>query len=397
MAPHDEKTERAYAEELIAAVRTPLLVLDDKLCVLSVNRSFVTLFQTGTPGQASPVGQRLSGVRDTRWNVPGLDYVLETLLSTGDAVDDFEVTSRGRTILVNGRRVRVDPESDRIVLSFEDVTAQRQREAHLEARSAELSRDAVRKDAWIAMLGHEVRNPVSAIITALALLQSSSLPESARKAVGMLERQVEHLRRLLDDVLDAARIATGTLRIEPAVVDLAEVGRLAVEAVAGEMEERQHAFCVTLPPSGSLMIRGDAVRLTQLVTNLLTNAARFTLPGGRIALDISADEGGDATIEVSDTGIGIPRELMPHIFEILGQDPRSRSTRERGLGVGLPLVRRIAQLHGGEVEASSSGEGRGSTFRVALPRLEESTSGRERRAAKAMASRQVLPRQVDRR
>jgi two-component system CheB/CheR fusion protein len=358
-------------------------VLDDKLRVLSVNRSFETLFQTGTTGSTSPVGQRLSGVRDDRWNVPGLDSVLEMLLSTGTAVDDFEVTSGGRTILVNGRRIRVEPESDRIVLSFEDVTAQRQREARLEARSAQLSRDAVRKDAWIAMLGHEVRNPVSAIITALALLENSSLPEPARRAAGMLERQVEHLRRLLDEVLDAARIATDTLRIDREPVDLAEVGRLAVEAVTGEMAERSHVFNESLPPPGSLMVRGDVVRLTQLVTNLLTNAARFTPPGGRIALTTSADVRGNATIEVTDTGIGIPHELMPHVFDILGQDPRLRARAERGLGVGLPLVRRIAQLHGGDVEASSTGEGRGSTFRVTLPRLEEATPGRKRPAAKA--------------
>lgn len=382
---------QAYAEEVIAAVRSPILVLDSELRVASSNRSFAAM----SGGAAPEVGIPLSAHRNELWNVATLDPILRELLSRGTEVNDFEVVSRGQTILVNARLVRTDFAEDRIVVSFEDVTAERSAQGHVEARARALEHEADRKNEWIAMLGHELRNPLGAVANGIALLQQAALPAPLAEIVEMAARQGSHLRRLLDDLLDAARIASGRLEIDREPVDLVAAARLAVESALPQFRDGQVELGVALPPERSIFVRGDAGRLTEVVANLLVNAAKYTPAGGRAELEVGS-EGAQAKIRVTDTGIGLASELLPHVFETFSQGPRAPGRAGHGLGLGLPIVREIVRLHGGKVEASSAGAGHGSRFTVTLPRIEDeplgsgSGAGAEPERTGASAPRRIL-------
>ena len=224
------------------------------------------------------------------------------------------------------------------------------------------------ENEWIAMLGHELRNPVSAIGVGIELVKIQSLdPEQRTKTVDMMQRQVSQIVRLLDDLLDVARFGKGKLEIERKPVDLRQVGLDAVDTVRRLIEDRRHELLVTLPPAGTVCVRGDRARLIQVVVNLLANAAKYTPPGGRIELEIAGRAGG-ATIAVRDTGIGIAGDFMPRIFDRFAQGRSALHGADRGLGLGLTLVRDFVQLHGGKVEVSSAGENQGSEFKIELPR-----------------------------
>ncbi len=369
-ATHESEKARAYAEAVIETVRTPLMILDETLRVQSINTAFRTAFDT--PGEL--VGSVLEDARDRQWNVPSLDPLLETLLSEGTNVDDFEVASQGRMILVNARRVDGGDDPDRLVLSFEDVTEQREARSHADRRADELRSDARRKDEWIAMLGHELRNPVGAIGNGIELLKSAALSaERQTQVIGMMKRQLGHVSGLLDELLDAARIISGKLEIEKKPVDLTLIGEWSVDTVRPLITARGHELTVTLPPAGSVWVQGDRLRLTEVITNLLGNAAKYTEPGGRITLEVTADAD-SATISVRDNGIGIPSEFKERMFEIFTQGPRTLARSDRGLGLGLPLVRTLVELHGGEVAVHSDGDGKGSEFTVTLPRHRHASS-----------------------
>lgn len=354
-----------YSETIIRTVRTPLLVLDADTRIESMNDAFRSAFGADD----TYIGQPLADTRDRRWNIPRLDDVLAPVLTDGKAVNDYEVVSRDRYILINARRVTHVGERSRIVLSFEDVTSHRAERRQAERRTAELGADAERKDQWIAMLGHELRNPVSAVSNGILLLKSDNIAaEREQQLVTMMDRQIGHVSCLLDELLDAARIVAGKLEIERQPVDLTDIAVWATDAVNPLMEEFRHRLSTDLPPAGTVWVDGDRVRLTEVLVNLLTNAAKYTDVGGKIRLDVTADDD-TVTVCVSDTGIGIDSNLKDHIFEIFTQGPRPLDRATRGLGLGLPLVRSLVQAHGGRVEVFSDGAGRGSEFRVTLPRM----------------------------
>jgi signal transduction histidine kinase/CheY-like chemotaxis protein len=220
------------------------------------------------------------------------------------------------------------------------------------------------KDEFLALLGHELRNPLSPIVTALELIAAGG-PDPAAREHEVIRRQVSHLSRLVDDLLDVSRIVGGKIELRRETVAIGDVVRQALEISADLAEARGHRLEVTIP-TAPIMWWGDPVRLAQIVANLLTNAARYTEPGGQIHLGVSR-AGGGLEISVTDNGIGISAELLPRIFERFVQGPRSTNGSNSGLGIGLALVRSLVELHGGSVTAASAGPGCGSRFVISLP------------------------------
>ncbi|MBP7149045.1 MAG: response regulator, partial [Acidobacteria bacterium] len=226
------------------------------------------------------------------------------------------------------------------------------------------------KDEFLAILAHELRNPLAAIAGAVDVLES---PVSATRLPWIqqaLRRQTRHLARMLDDLLDVARITKGIIRLRRERVSLAQVIHDALDEVRPLMQERRHQLVVGIA-NGSLDVFGDRARLLQMLVNLLTNAAKYTDPGGTVTIE-ARRSGESVVVAVRDSGIGIPPEMLGRVFQFFVQAHAPAVDRSRGgLGIGLALVRRLAELHGGTVEALSEGAGRGSEFRLALPALAE--------------------------
>jgi len=243
-----------------------------------------------------------------------------------------------------------------------DITDRKLTEERLEQARALAERASAAKDEFLAMLGHELRNPMAPIMTALELLRMRG--DDSRE-LAIIERQVKHLLQLVDDLLDIAKITRGKVELRRAVHDLAEVVARAVEIATPLLEERGHQLVVDVPHQ-QLVVDGDAVRLAQVVANLLTNAAKFTPPSGHI--EVRARRSGERIVlTVSDDGKGIDPDLLPHVFELFVQGKRTPERAEGGLGLGLALVHNLVRLHGGSVVARSAGLGHGSTFEVVLP------------------------------
>jgi signal transduction histidine kinase/CheY-like chemotaxis protein len=239
----------------------------------------------------------------------------------------------------------------------------------LEARVAELgdAAEASRhKDDFLAMLAHELRNPLAPIVSAMHVLRLH--PEDAQRvqqAREVVERQVGHQARLLDDLLDVSRITRGKIDLRKTPVDLATVVADAVETARPLIDERGHSLTVQVPER-PVDVHADATRLGQVIANLLNNAAKFTDPGGAIAVTLATDDT-DAIVSVRDTGHGIPPEMQAHVFDLFTQVDPSLARSQGGLGIGLTLVRRIVEMHGGRVELRSEGRGQGTEFTVRVP------------------------------
>lgn len=234
-----------------------------------------------------------------------------------------------------------------------------------EAEEALLEADR-RKNEFLATLAHELRNPLAPIRHGLELMsRAADDPPAVERARAMMERQVRQMVRLIDDLLDVGRISRGKLALRREPVELASVVRDAVEAIRALADRAGHRLTVRLP-SQPLVLDGDAARLTQVLANLLNNAIQYTEPGGQVTL--AAERVGDeVAVQVIDTGIGIPPEMLTRVFDLFTQVSRSHERSHGGLGIGLSLVRRLVELHGGSVEAHSDGPGRGSRFVVRLP------------------------------
>ena len=236
-----------------------------------------------------------------------------------------------------------------------------ERERHARAEADRASRA---KDEFLAMLGHELRNPLAPIQTALHLMRLRG-DASAERERTVIQRQVDHLTRLVDDLLDVSRIARGKVELKRERVEMASVVAKAIETVSPLLEQRRHVLNVDVPRTG-LTTDGDPVRLAQVVSNLLTNAAKYTESGGRISIGVRRD-GDDVVLRVRDSGVGIPADLLPRLFDLFVQGTQSLDRSQGGLGIGLTIVRSLVSLHGGSVAAYSDGLGRGSEFEVRLP------------------------------
>jgi signal transduction histidine kinase len=222
-----------------------------------------------------------------------------------------------------------------------------------------------RKDEFLASLAHELRNPLAPIRTGIQILRMTGAESQSQTVLPMMERQLQHMTRLLDDLLDVSRISRGKMALHVERIDLRHTVQAAVEASRPLIEEMGHEFTATVP-SEPAFLNADPVRFAQILSNLLNNAANYTPPGGQIAL--KAEHNGDeVVVSVTDNGIGIPSESLDSIFQMFTQIGSTASHSRGGLGIGLSLVKGLVALHGGTIEARSEGPGRGSEFRVRLP------------------------------
>ncbi len=270
------------------------------------------------------------------------------------------------------------PDERKVAVLFTNITERKRAEASLreserrmQEHAAELADLHRRKDEFLAMLSHELRNPLSPILNAAHILRlqkdENPLQQQAR---AVIERQVNQLSRLVNELLEVSRVITGTIRLRPERLDIRAVVEQAVESVSPLIDQRGHQLFVSLPAE-PVWSEGDAARLEQVVINLLNNAAKYTHEGGMIWVNLQP-EGDEVTLRVRDTGVGIAPELLPRIFDLFTQADRSLDRSQGGLGIGLSLTQRLVELHHGEIEAHSAGLGQGSEFIVRLPVLRTS-------------------------
>ena len=265
----------------------------------------------------------------------------------------------------------VEHKADGAVIVMMDIdTLKRSEQTVLESEAA-LSIVDRQKNEFLAMLGHELRNPLAALTHGLDLLGTVAAANPRREELRqMMVRQTNRIGSLLDQLLDIGRVISGKIELANGLVDLLDVARAAVESVGPLLETSHTTMSLTLPNAKVLLVLGDADRLTQIVENLVTNAATYTDRGGQISLVVDAVDD-KARIVVRDNGIGISAELLPHIFDLFTQAPRTLERAKGGLGMGLTLVKTLTEMHGGKVTATSNGLGHGSEFVVTLPRLVE--------------------------
>lgn len=242
---------------------------------------------------------------------------------------------------------------------------QQESDVRLNAEKALLLADR-RKDEFLATLAHELRNPLAPMVNALTLLDAPDAPlDSAKNARAIINRQLSHMIRLLEDLLDVSRISRGKLTIRKELVELQEVLKSAVDTVQPLLDAKDQSLSISSPDT-PVYLQADPVRLSQVLSNLLNNAIKYTSSEGCIKLSVEVHEG-SACIAVSDSGKGIPSATLPHIFDMFVQDENSDLRSQPGLGVGLALAKRLIELHDGTIEAISEGHGRGSTFSVRIP------------------------------
>jgi len=261
------------------------------------------------------------------------------------------------------------------------------------AARAEAERHNKMKDEFLAMLAHELRNPLAPITSAAQLLRLPEVNEGLRlKASNIISRQVRHMTELVDDLLDVSRVTRGLIKLETEVLDLNKVAMAAVEQARPHIEERRHSLVVDLP-GDQVPVEGDRTRLIQVLVNLLNNSAKYTPAGGRIALSVTRD-GAASAVSVRDNGSGIDAQLLPHIFDLFTQADRAPDRSQGGLGIGLALVKSIVRMHEGSVSAHSDGPQQGTTMTVTLP-LAQAQAGETPRAQLAAETRPLLVTIVD--
>ena len=304
---------------------------------------------------------------DEEDKVAKCDRELEIAAREGRFEDEgWRIRNDGTPFWAN---VVISPVRDkhRRLVGFSKVTRDlTERKRSEEERAARLAAEQANrtKDQFLAMLGHEMRNPLAPIVTALQLIKLRGDARSA-KEYQIIERQVTHMIRLVDDLLDVSRIARGKIELKRTHLDVRDAVAKAIEVAGPLFEQRGHHFVVK-SPQRPLIVDGDEARLTQVFTNLLTNAAKYTEPDGHILVSVR-QTGDQVVIEVRDDGIGIHKDLLPRLFDLFVQGEQSSERAAGGLGLGLNLVRALVKLHGGVVDARSDGPGLGSSFTVRLP------------------------------
>ncbi len=370
------RSSRSYQDAIADTLRESLLVLDGDLRIQKANHQFHETFHV-RPQET--LGRYIYDLGDGQWNIPGLRKLLEGILPKVSALRDFEVTHNfpaigEKTMLLNAQRLaNNDRRDEMILLAIEDIT---DRQVSLK-KQAEADR---RKNNFLATLAHELRNPLAPIRIGIELLRRDA-KEPVIKQLDMMERQIQRLVRLVDGLLDIARIESGHVELRKEPVDLIGVVNRAIEESRHLVEERHHSLSLFLP-SEPVRVVADPVRLEQVVANLLTNAAKYTEPNGEIVVVVErADE--DAIITVRDNGIGIAPELLPQLFEIFFQANPSLDRTADGLGIGLSVTKRLVELHGGHIEGHSEGLERGSEFTVHLPTMRDAVNRTDSRNEEA--------------
>jgi two-component system, chemotaxis family, CheB/CheR fusion protein len=351
-----------YAEAVLNTAHQPFLVLDKDLNIIRANPAFFKAFKT-TP--ETTVGRLLYDLGDRQWDIPELREFLQALLLQDTSFKDCEITHAfpdvgKKTMRLNGTNL-VGGAQRQILLAIEDVSDYR-------TALNTLKDNDRHKDEFLAMLAHELRNPLAPIRNALEIWKHGDASESvAQEAQSIMERQLQKMVRLVDELLDVARITRGVISLKKDQLDLGQLLSQSIDGARHQFDERRHEITLSLPPE-NVFVEGDAIRLEQVFSNLLGNAAKYTEPGGRITVTLEA-EAGNALIRVTDSGIGISSEILPYIFDLFVQAERPLDRKQSGLGLGLTLVRRLVEWQGGTVEAKSQGLNKGSEFIVRLPTI----------------------------
>ena len=295
---------------------------------------------------------------------------------------DYVVASLSRAIRMRKMHRQLQEQQDALANHAAEL------ERAVEERTEQLRQANRRKDEFLATLSHELRNPLSPIRSGLDILEMEGHGDP--DIIRLMQEQIEHVVRLVDDLTDTARIMQGKIELRKEPTDLHELIDQSVKTLKSRIEDRKHQLTLSLSKE-PICVMADPVRIVQIVENLLGNAAKYTDPGGRIDLSTRAEDG-QAVITVKDTGVGIDAELLPNVFELFTQSARSLDRSQGGLGIGLALVHRLVEMHQGSITAVSEGPGQGSTFIVRLPAwTEQSKTGR---SDEAQAKRSGKPRRI---
>jgi PAS domain S-box-containing protein len=365
-------TETQQAQEALGHERELLQTVIDSIPVM------ITLYEPRTRGlRVNREFERVTGW--TAADAGGADFmaacfpdpvyramVREFMEAPQPGWRDLTLTTKGRpAVETSWSMVRLSDDS-RVGIGL-DVTDRKRHEAEIQsARTAAESANRA-KDEFIAMLGHELRNPLSAISGAVAVLQRIGAQDEqpAASARDVIARQTQHLARLMDDLLDVGRVMTGKIVLDRRAIDLLDAAERVVTTIRATGRAGRHRLSVAGTPA---WVDGDVTRIEQVITNLVANALKYTPSDGTISVTVG-EESRESVLRVADTGHGIAPALLPRIFELFVQGEQAPERAQGGLGIGLTLVRRLVELHGGRVEAASAGEGMGSVFTIAFPRL----------------------------
>ncbi|MDC0721276.1 hybrid sensor histidine kinase/response regulator [Nannocystis bainbridge] len=378
----DEATARAILEQVADAV----VVCDNEGTVLRASRAAHDLCGT------NPLFQRFDRVFSlTRHDEPGALVDL-TAAWRGEPLRGLEVRwdrpggKRAELMLGAGPLVVAGGERLGVVITLTDITSLREAEDELRRRASELQASDRRKDEFLAMLAHELRNPLSPIQSSLEIMSLQALDDPlTNQCREVIERQVQQLTRLVDDLLEVSRINTGKIQLQIERIDLGATVQRGIETSRPAVDAKQHRLQFVGPPE-PVWVRADATRIAQVIGNLVNNAAKYTENGGEIAVRLESERG-HAVVRVRDSGIGIPQEMLGEVFDLFTQVHRSLDRSQGGLGIGLALVKRLVTIHGGQVEAHSDGAGLGSEFVIRLPQGESERAAPEPpRADKAGSS-----------
>ena len=356
--------EREYTKAILNSVATPLVVLDGELRVQSGNRAFYMMFGVA---REKAQGTPLCELGNADWKASALWPALTAMVPDNRDFQPLEVERDFPS--VGTRRVLIDAQwvarhgGSTIVLAIQDITEHRRTEESLQAADR-------RKDEFLALLAHELRNPLAPIRTGLELIRvSGDTPQAVKRVRSMMERQVSHMVRLIDDLMDVSRIASGKISLQQVPTPLTDLVQSAVEAQRAAIEAAKIELTVALP-SEPCVVDVDPARFVQVLSNVLHNATKFTPADGKIRCAAEMRVGHASPlviITVSDTGVGISPDVLPRVFDLFAQGEAATDRAHGGLGIGLALARRLVEMHKGTITAQSDGPGEGSVFTITIP------------------------------
>ncbi len=371
------ESARNYAEAIVETVQVPLLVLNSDLRVKKANRAFYKTFQVSS---RDTINSSIFDLGNGEWNFLSLRVLLADVLAKDTEIHGFEVNHSferigQKTMLLNACKI-LHEDSIQLLLSIEDITERKlleserdraltqEKEARYAAEVANLA-----KDEFLSIVSHELRNPLTAILGWVQLLRRPTFDQAKTdRALETIERSARAQNKLIEDLLETSRITAGKFQLNVSEIALAPVISSAIEIARTSANAKNIQIEAVFTPE-TLSVSGDLDRLQQVVSNLLTNAIKFTPSGGQVTVKLDCT-GSLAQIQVSDTGQGISAEFIPFVFERFRQANSTSTRSEGGLGLGLSIVKHLVGLHGGTVSAASPGEGKGATFTVQLPLLE---------------------------
>lgn len=370
-----ELAERKQTEQAVQQLAAIVAHSNDAIFSMSLD-GIITNWNAGAERLYGYTADEIIGQHITKLVPKVVHYEEPAILDQirrGELIEHYETVRQRKDGSLVDISLTVSPIKDRhgnivgISKTARDISDKKRADETLRRQHRELEEIDTKKNEFLAMLSHELRNPLAAIQNAAELIGEETEELTRRWATGVVRRQIGSLARLVDDLVDVSRITSGRIELRRDNVDLCPIIRRAVETVRPLIEERQHRILVSLPDE-ALFISGDSARLEQLLVNLLTNSAKYTDPVGTIELTATREHENIA-ITVKDNGIGITPDLLSHIFELFVQDKRGLDRSRGGLGIGLALAKRLAEMHGGNLSATSDGPGLGSAFTLVLPAL----------------------------